>query len=175
MILHYFYEKENKDKEIAKKIYLSNVNFIQSILYKKELKIKNEFNSTFELMTILLFIVFFAYKDKSSNKKISQYLMNLYIADIDKSFRDMGIGDMSIGKYVKSHVKKIYYRISKLEIIVKKNNFIEFRKYIESINIQDDLNRITILSNFLFVIISNSLKKAKIEDISDFIIEDFNN
>ena len=71
--------------------------------------------------------------------------MNLYIADIDKSFRDMGIGDMSIGKYVKSHVKKIYYRISKLEIIVKKNNFIEFRKYIESINIQDDLNRITIL------------------------------
>ena len=175
MILHYFYEKENKDKEIAKKIYLSNVNFIQSILYKKELKIKNEFNSTFELMTILLFIVFFAYKDKFSNKKICQYLMNLYIADIDKSFRDMGIGDMSIGKYVKSHVKKIYYRISKLENIVKKNNSFELRKYIKKINIQEDLNNITILSNFLFVIIHNSLKRAKIEDISDFTIEDFNN
>ena len=59
--------------------------------------------------------------------------------------------------------------------IVKKNSSFELRKYIEKINIQDDLNNITVLSNFLFVIINNSLKRAEIADISDFTIEDFNN
>ena len=33
--------------------------------------------------------------------------MNLYIIDLDKSLRELGIGDMSIGKYVKCIRKKI--------------------------------------------------------------------
>ena len=32
------------------------------------------------------------------------------IEDLDKALREIGIGDMSIGKYVKKYVKKFYYR-----------------------------------------------------------------
>ena len=32
--------------------------------------------------------------------------MSNFINDLDKSFREVGIGDMSIGKYVKKYVKK---------------------------------------------------------------------
>ena len=58
MILHYFNKKENKDKKIANKIYLSIIDFIQLVLNKRDLKIKKDFNSSFELMTIFLFAKF---------------------------------------------------------------------------------------------------------------------
>ena len=76
--------------------------------------------------------------------------MDLYITDLDKTFRELGIGDMSIGKYVKSHVKKIYYRLFKLEAIFEKKNYEEFEKYIKKTNIQEQEKNIPVLSKFLF-------------------------
>ena len=175
MILHHFYKKENKDKIIANKIYLSAIEFIQLIINKREFKIKKDFNSSFELMTILLFSIFFASKKKSKNKHINQYLMNLYIIDLDKSLRELGIGDMSLGKYVKSYVKKFYYRVSKLENIFKTNNFKEFDKYINTIDIQNHSNNKSNLSKYLFVVANELLKKAKGMDLSKFTFINFIN
>ena len=50
-------------------------------------------------------------------ENINQILIDLLIADLDYSLREQGIGDMSIGKYVKKYVKKFYYRLS----IIDKN------------------------------------------------------
>ena len=83
MILHYFNKKENKDKKIANKIYLSIIDFIQLILNKNGLKIKKDFNTSFELITILLFTVFFSYQNKQKHKDINQYIMDLYIIDLE--------------------------------------------------------------------------------------------
>ena len=130
MILHYFIKKESIDKKKSDKIYLSMINFTQLLVSKKTFNIKRNFNSSFELMTIFLFTFFFIYRDKKKNRKINQYLMDLYIIDIDKSLRELGIGDMGIGKYVKTYVNKIYYRIPKLEKTLKSNNYLDFEKYI---------------------------------------------
>ena len=119
-------------------------------------------------MTILLFTIFFACKKRSKDKHINQYLMNLYILDLDRSLRELGIGDMSIGKYVKSYVKKFYYRIAKLEIIFNKNNYNEFDKYINKINIQNNSDNQKYLSKYLFNVVNDLLKKAKRSDLSKF-------
>ena len=166
MLLHYFKKKENKDKLVSAKLYKSVVKSTQIISNKSEYTIKSEFNSYFELMVILLFIIFFVYK---KNKLINQELMNLFIIDIDHTLREKGIGDMSIGKYVKAYVKKIYYRISKLEIIFKKNNLNEFNKYIIDINI--DSNNSDKISNFLFKNIKYLLNNAKSKELSQFVFE----
>ena len=80
MILHYFIKKENKDKKIANKIYFSLIKFVKLVLSKNDLKIKKEFNSSFELLTIFLFTIFFSYKKKINNNHINQYLMDLYVS-----------------------------------------------------------------------------------------------
>ena len=169
MVLHYFTKKENNDKDISNEIYLSMINYIENIVNNKNFKIKKDFNSTFELMTLVLFVVFFAYKKGKTNRKINQNLMDLYIFDLDQTLREQGIGDMSIGKYVKAYVKKIYYRISKLEIIFKKNNLNEFNKYIININI--DSNNSDKISNFLFKNIQYLLNNAKSKELSQFVFE----
>ena len=54
-----------------------------------------------------------AHNNKKKYQVVNEELVSLFIADLDESLREKGIGDMSIGKYVKSYVKKFYFRISK--------------------------------------------------------------
>ena len=175
MFLHHFIKKENNDQKIAKKIYLSIITLINLILDNKDLKLRRDFNSSFELMTILMFTIFYSYKGNVKNKSINQQIMDLYIIDLDKSLREIGIGDMSIGKYVKAYIKKFYYRISKLENIFTDNNISEFKMYLADMKIHNDLKNIQILSEFLFNLVNKLLKKAKREDLSVFVFNNLSN
>jgi len=66
--------------------------------------------------------------------------MKNLVNDLDKSLRDVGIGDMSIGKYVKNYVKKFYYRLKILDPIFEKDNFDEFLIYINSLKFVNKCN-----------------------------------
>tara|TARA_Y100000590_G_scaffold441627_1_gene568646 strand:- start:2029 stop:2556 length:528 start_codon:yes stop_codon:yes gene_type:complete len=168
MFLHYFNKKENNDKIIANRIYKYIILYVQNIVKNKDLHIKSNFNTSFELISILIFIIFFSYKKQSGDRKIKQLLMDIYIDDLDKSLREIGIGDMSIGKYVKSYVKKVYYRLNKLENIFQNNDDDAFFKYICKIDIQSKDGQISELSNYLFKFINKLLNNAKKEELSDF-------
>ena len=115
MILHYFQKKENIEKKTAGDLYKSILTDSKAILKKNKIFIKNDFNSSFEIVSILLIIVINIYIDKKIKNffKINEYLISLFISDLDESLRVKGIGDMSIGKYVKKYVKKFYFRLSK--------------------------------------------------------------
>ena len=140
MILHYFKKKENIEKNKAEEIY-------KIILYKSNILLnennffkKKDYNVSFELISI--FIVFYfriniQYKINNF-KKINENLIQLFISDLDESLRSKGIGDMSIGKYVKSYVKKFYFRLSKFQYVYKKNENIdeeELIKYLKHFNL----------------------------------------
>ena len=175
MFLHYFKKKENKDKSVSSNLYKSIVQSTQIISNKLEFNIKNEFNSYFELILILLFSVLFAYKKNEKIKLINQELMNLFILDIDHTLREKGIGDMSIGKYVKTYVKKIYYRISKLDNIFLNDDYLSFEKYVKMINIQKKNDNQKNLTQYLFNTINISIKYAKKEDIIKINFKNFVN
>jgi Uncharacterized conserved protein len=175
MFLHIFKKKENKDKSVSSNLYKSIVQSTQIISNKLEFNIKNEFNSYFELILILLFSVLFAYKKNEKIKLINQELMNLFILDIDHTLREKGIGDMSIGKYVKTYVKKIYYRISKLDNIFLNDDYLSFEKYMKMINIQKKTDNQKNFTQYLFNTINISIKYAKKEDIIKINFKNFVN
>ena len=67
----------------------------------------------------------------------------MFISDIDESLREKGIGDISIGKYVKSYVKKFYFRITKFpkdNNVFKNETFIEYLKITDLIKNDDYVN-----------------------------------
>ena len=116
MILQYFKKKENKYKIIADKIYIQILATSRELINQKFFK-KANFDLSFEIISIILVIYLKKnkYNESSSNQKINDELIKNFINDLDNSLREIGIGDMSIGKYVKRYVKKFYFRIKVLD------------------------------------------------------------
>ena len=146
MILHYFKKKENKEQIIAIEQYKKIL--AESKLFLNEndfFKIKN-YKISFEIVSIFL-IMFIRINLLENNRKlyvkVNDELLSLFISDLDESLREKGIGDMSIGKYVKSYVKKFYFRISKFpddNNLYKNETFIEYLKLIDLIKNDDYVN-----------------------------------
>ena len=147
MFLQYFKIKRNNYKKQTLSIYQEIVNhsnnFIKKSLYNKDYN----YDEVFEIFSIVT--VFFLKKLKDTNTKtnneISQRIMDNFIKDLDQHFREKGIGDMSIGKYVKKYVKKFYYRLKILDDILRENENINFDNYIKKFGISDygNINKIS--------------------------------
>ncbi|MDC3089560.1 ubiquinol-cytochrome C chaperone family protein [bacterium] len=148
MILQYFKTRENKEQIIArnqyKKILYESKNFLNENNF---FKIKN-YKTSFEIVSI--FLIMFIRKnllDKNRKKylRVNEELISIFISDLDESLRVKGIGDMSIGKYVKSYVKKFYFRISKFPVNNNLYNNESFIKYLKLTNliVNEDYTKIS--------------------------------
>ena len=157
MILQYFKIKENEYKIKSDKIYLNILNKSKSLLNKNYFN-EIDFNTSFELISILLiyYLKFFKNKDMSLNKRVKEELMKNLVNDLDKSLRDVGISDMSIGKYVKKYVKKFYYRLKILDPIFENDNNQELLNYLNSLEFINKNN-----SNELFNLLSKFFMEIK--------------
>ena len=134
MILQYFKKKENKYKKIAEKIYISIITD-SKLLIKNKYFIDVNFSLSFEL--ICIFVIYYLKKLKNKNeikyKKINIEIMNILVTDLDKTFREIGIGDISIGKHVKKYIKKFYFRVKKFDSVLNNNNDQALIDYLNSI------------------------------------------
>ena len=157
MILQYFKKKENEYKIKSDKIYLNMLDKSKSLLNKKYFH-EVDFSISFELISILLiyYLKFLKNKDSQSNKRINEELMKNLVNDLDKSLRDVGISDMSIGKYVKKYVKKFYYRLKILDSIFENDNNEELLSYLNSLKFVKKNN-----SNELVIKISEFFQQIK--------------
>ena len=172
MILQYFKKKENKDKKIANKLYHEIIETNKLIIKNKKHYLKNDFNSVFEITTFLLFFIFYMLKKEKLLKNIKQELMNIFISDLDHSFKLKGISDIKIGKYVKFYVKKFYFRIKELDKIMLDLDIHKLSIYLEkldifvSTDIKDHHILITFLNKKLTYLRDNSQKYDNIREIS---------
>ena len=146
MILQYFKKKENKDQIIATKQYKKIISESNLFLNNNNFFKVKDYKTSFEIVSI--FLIMFIRKNLLQDNqkkylKVNDELVSLFIADLDESLREKGIGDMSIGKYVKSYVKKFYFRISKFpkdNNVYKNESFIEYLKITDLIKNDDYIN-----------------------------------
>ena len=161
MILQYFKKKENEYKIKSDKIYLNILNKSKSLLNKKYFN-KIDFSVSFELISILLIYNLNFYKNQNmiSNNRVNEELIKNLVNDLDKSLRDLGISDMSIGKYVKKYVKKFYYRLKILDSIFEQGNNERLLNYLNSLDFvnKNNLNElVNQLSEFFLQIENNNV------------------
>ena len=146
MILHYFKKKENKEQIIANEQYKRIISESNIFLNSNNFFKVKDYKTSFEIVSI--FLIMFIRKNlleenRSYYLKINDELISLFISDLDESLREKGIGDMSIGKYVKSYVKKFYFRVSKFpdnNNLYKNKSFLEYLKVTDLIKNDDYIN-----------------------------------
>ena len=151
MILHYFKKKENKEQIIAshqyKKILYESNKFLDNNDF---FKVK-DFKTSFEIVSI--FLIMFIRKNLLENNrkkylKVNNELISLFISDLDESLREKGIGDMSIGKYVKSYVKKFYFRVKKFPNDNNLYNNESFIDYLKITNLIKNVDYVKVSGKF---------------------------
>ena len=111
MILQYFKKKENKEQIIAREQYKKILAESKTFLNENNFFKTKDYKTSFEIVSILLIINIrrnLLEANRTLFLKVNEKLISLFIADLDESLRQKGIGDMSFGKYVKSYVKKFY-------------------------------------------------------------------
>ena len=146
MILQYLKKKENKEQIIAKEQYKKILFESKIFLHENNFFKSKDYNTSFEIVCI--FLIMFIRKNLSEDNrkkylKVNDELISLFISDLDESLREKGIGDMSIGKFVKSYVKKFYFRISKFPEgvnLYKNKSFIDYLMIIDFIKNDDYVN-----------------------------------
>ena len=139
MFLQYFKIKRNNYKKQTLSLYQEIVNHSNHFI-KNSLNDKNyNFDEVFEIFSIVTVFYLKKLKDKNTqtNNEISQRIIDNFIKDLDQNFREKGIGDMSIGKYVKKYVKKFYYRLKILDKVLKENEDINFVNYVQKFGISN--------------------------------------
>ena len=136
MFLQYFKIKRNNYKKQSLSIYQEIVNhsnhFIKNSLNDKDFN----FDEVFEIFSIITVFYLKKLKDENTqiNNVISQSIIDSFINDLDQNFREKGIGDMSIGKYVKKYVKKFYYRLSIIDKNLDNSNFDELSLFLKNLD-----------------------------------------
>ena len=153
MILQYFKKKENKEQIIATKQYKKILAESKTFLNENNFFKTKDYKTSFEIVSIFLIMNIRKNLLEVNRKlffKVNEKLISLFIADLDESLRQKGIGDMSIGKYVKSYVKKFYYRLKKFpqkNYLYKNETFIEYLKLTDLIKNDEYLNVSRIFSD----------------------------
>ena len=149
MFFDYFNLKKNNLNNQSLSLYKEIVNHSNNFI-KNNISDENlDFNDVFEIFSIVAIFYLKKLKDKNTtdSKIISQEIIDSFIRDLDQHFREQGIGDMSIGKYVKKYVKKFYYRLKILDAIFEKNNELNINEYLNKIDILPKENIDQISSN----------------------------
>ena len=147
MFLKYFNLKKNNLNNLSLSLYQEIVNHSNNFIKNNNNDENVNFNDVFEIFSIVIIFYLKKLKDKNTPdcKVISQEIIDSFIRDLDQHFREQGIGDMSIGKYVKKYVKKFYYRLKILDVIFEKNKELHLNEYLNKIDIlpRENIHQIT--------------------------------
>ena len=108
--------RKSKEQVAVDRIYQIAVNQARnSDLYEK-FGVPDTVDGRFEMLTLHIFLVLRQLKGaKSPERDISQALFDYMFEDMDLSLREMGAGDMGIGKRVKAMVQAFYGRVASYE------------------------------------------------------------
>ena len=136
MFFKYFNLKKNNLNDQSLTFYKEIVNHSNNIIKNNNSDENVNFNDVFEIFSIVTIFYLKKLKDKNTtdSKTISQEIIDSFVRDLDQHFREQGIGDMSIGKYVKKYVKKFYFRLKTLDTIFQKKNELDINEYLKKID-----------------------------------------
>ncbi len=105
-----FFKRKNVQ---VNNIYQNIVEISRSKFFYLNLRLKDDFETRFDLIIFHAFIIFFYYKNlKQGKSSISQELFDFMFSDFENNLREMGFGDIAVNKKMKVFITAFYGRIA---------------------------------------------------------------
>jgi cytochrome b pre-mRNA-processing protein 3 len=103
-------------REAATQVYLATVNQARSPALFTELGVADTPEGRFETIAVHgAMVVRRLGREGREGHLLAQELFDLMFDDMDRSLREIGVGDMSVGKYVKRLARNFYARLAAID------------------------------------------------------------
>ena len=114
MILSLF--KKNRADKAALEIYLAAAEHARAPYFYADLKAPDTVDGRFEVLTLHLYAVLARLKNQGvAASNFAQRVFDLFFQNMDDSLREMGVGDMAIGRKIRGLAEAFYGRVGAYE------------------------------------------------------------
>ena len=116
MIFARIFGRSSPAETAASDLYKTSVEKARDPVFYRDLAVPDTVNGRFDMVVIHLMLVFRQLrKVETTTQDVGEALLKLLFSDMDQSLREMGVGDMSVGKHVKKMAKAFYGRAEAYE------------------------------------------------------------
>jgi len=117
------FKKRNLQRHIALKLYNNLVLYARSPEFYIHYGVPDSELGRFEMICLHAYLLFKRLgKTDESGKYLSQLIHDLMFTDLDRTLREKGIGDMGIGKRIKTLARNLYGRVDAYDNALKKGD-----------------------------------------------------
>jgi len=100
-----------KSRNAVQALYGAIVAAARNPVFYVEWGVPDSLDGRFELIALLAFLAIRRLKQSGDNAAFAQALFDTMFADLDRNLREMGVGDLSVGRQVKTMAKAFYGRV----------------------------------------------------------------
>ena len=101
----------SRDQETAAHLYSALVERARAPVFYSAYGVADTVDGRFDMIALHAFLVMHRLKDEKGMGNLSQALFDFMFGDMDRSLREMGVGDLGVGKRVKEMVTAFYGRV----------------------------------------------------------------
>lgn len=108
-----FFRKERPQDAAARRLYETAVARARTESFYSERQVPDSIDGRFELISLHVYLLLRRLKRDagSGQREVAQALYDIMFADMDRSLREMGVGDLGVGKRVKKMAQALSGRI----------------------------------------------------------------
>jgi cytochrome b pre-mRNA-processing protein 3 len=99
----------------ADQLYAALVEQARRPAFYAKLGVPDTVDGRFEMIVLHMFLVLHRLKGEAGAERLGQDLFDAMFADMDRSLREMGVGDLSVGRHIKTMAKGFYGRVAAYE------------------------------------------------------------
>lgn len=99
----------------ADQLYAALVEQARQPVFYAKLGVPDTVDGRFEMIVLHMFVVLHRLKSEGAVDALGQALFDTMFADMDRSLREMGVSDLSVGRHIKTMAKALYGRVAAYE------------------------------------------------------------
>lgn len=111
-----FLQQRREAAEAARALYERAVVQAREAAFYADLGVPDSLDGRFDMVALHVFLLLHRLKqDRGSGARVAQYLFDVMFDDMDESLRELGVGDLGVGRRVKEMARALYGRSAAYE------------------------------------------------------------